>query len=192
MTVYALTLSIHLSIHLCINLSIYLPICLEQVVSLLKLGDWDPDVFFKFRDVILNHAPGCGQKLKNDLCRGVPRVRANYYLMDADKDISFEIGRFYYGIRDYANGTATTTLCPSSCLYVCMPNSSYPALLYYKESEDTVGQHHVTFHNQGLCHYSLGRLQAALDLFQRAHALNRDYEKARCAAPHTSALPRAR
>ena len=74
------------------------------MVSLLKLGDWDPDVFFKFRDVILNQAPSCGHKLKTDLCRGVPRVRANYYIMDADKDISFEIGRFYYGIRDYTNG----------------------------------------------------------------------------------------
>lgn len=27
---------------------------LKSVVALLKLGDWDPDVFYKFRDVILN------------------------------------------------------------------------------------------------------------------------------------------
>ena len=74
---------------------------LRSVVSLLKLGDWDPDVFFKFRDLILNHAPNCGQKLRNDLCRGVVRVWANYYAMDSDKDIAFEIGRFYYGIREY-------------------------------------------------------------------------------------------
>lgn len=74
---------------------------LRSVVSLLKLGDWDPDVFFKFRDLILNHAPSCGQKLRNDLCRGVMRVWENYYSMDSDKDIAFEIGRFYYGIREY-------------------------------------------------------------------------------------------
>jgi hypothetical protein len=93
---------------------------LRTVVALLKLGDWDPDVFFKFRDCILLHAPTCGQKLRNDLCRGIPRVWSNYYMMDMEKDIAFEIGRFYYGIRDYAN-----------------------ALFYYSVSSDTVENHHV-------------------------------------------------
>jgi tetratricopeptide (TPR) repeat protein len=129
---------------------------LRTVVALLKLGDWDPDVFFKFRDCILNHAPTCGQKLRNDLCRGIPRVWDNYYMMDMEKDIAFEIGRFYYGIRDYAN-----------------------ALHYYTVSSDTVGNHHVTFHNQGLCHYSQGQLDTALVHFRKALALNGDYEKAR-------------
>ncbi len=27
---------------------------LKAVLALLKLGDWDPDVFYKFRDTILN------------------------------------------------------------------------------------------------------------------------------------------
>ncbi len=129
---------------------------LRTVVALLKLGDWDPDVFFKFRDCILNHAPACGQKLRNDLCRGIPRVWDNYYMMDMEKDIAFEIGRFYYGIRDYAN-----------------------ALHYYSISIETVGDHHVTFHNQGLCHYSLGRMEVALTHFRKALAMNADYEKAR-------------
>jgi Tfp pilus assembly protein PilF len=42
-----------------------------------------------------------------------------------------------------------------------------------------VGKHHVTFHNQGLCHYSLGQLDVALGLFKKALTLNSDYEKAR-------------
>jgi hypothetical protein len=109
---------------------------LRTVIALLKLGDWDPDVFFKFRDVILNHAPSCGQKLRNDLCRGIPRLWSNYYLMDTDKDIAFEIGRFYYGIRDYAN-----------------------ALKYYIESSNTIGEHHVTFHNQGIIFYSFSLIK---------------------------------
>jgi tetratricopeptide (TPR) repeat protein len=129
---------------------------LRTVVALLKLSDWDPDVFFKFRDVILNQAPNCGQLLRNDLIRGIPRVWTNYYLMDLEKDIAFEIGRLYYGIRDYNN-----------------------ALHYYMESTKTIGEHHVTFHNQGLCHYSLGNLETALVNFKTALSLNRDYEKAR-------------
>eukprot|EP00605_Chrysophyceae_sp_TOSAG23-4_P002240 GSChrysophyteH1.ASY1.ANO1.2484.1 assembled CDS len=129
---------------------------LRTVVALLKLSDWDPDVFFKFRDVILNHAPSCGQLLRNDLTRGIPRVWENYYLMDLEKDIAFEIGRFYYGIRDYTN-----------------------ALWYYMESTRTIGEHHVTFHNQGLCHYSKGNLDIALENFRKALGMNKDYEKAR-------------
>ncbi|KAJ1440604.1 hypothetical protein B484DRAFT_391199 [Ochromonadaceae sp. CCMP2298] len=129
---------------------------LRTVVAMLKLGDWDPDVFFKFRDTILTHAPSCGQKLRNDLCRGVPRVWENYYLLDTDKDIAFEIGRFYYGIRDYEK-----------------------ALFFYTESTSGVGEHHVTYHNQGLCHYSLKNLPEALENFKKAFAMCAEYEKAR-------------
>jgi tetratricopeptide (TPR) repeat protein len=129
---------------------------LRAIVALLKLGDYDPDVFFKFRDSILNQAPTCGAKLRNDLCRGIPRVWENYYVMDMEKDIAFEIGRFYYGIRDYAN-----------------------ALHYYTISSNTIGLHHVTYHNQGLCHYSLGEFDLALTHFRKALALNASYDKAR-------------
>mmetsp|Transcript_68258 Transcript_68258/g.134168 ORF Transcript_68258/g.134168 Transcript_68258/m.134168 type:complete len:630 (+) Transcript_68258:26-1915(+) len=129
---------------------------LRTVVAMLKLGDWDPDVFFKFRDTILMHAPTCGQKLRNDLCRGIPRVWENYYILDTDKDIAFEIGRFYYGIKDYEH-----------------------ALSFYKESTSTVGEHHVTYHNQGLCYYSLKKLPMALDMFRKAFSMCAEYEKAR-------------
>jgi tetratricopeptide (TPR) repeat protein len=129
---------------------------LRAVVALLKLGDWDPDVFFKFRDVILNQAPTCGQKLRNDLCRGIPRVWSNYYAMDFEKDIGFEIGRFYYGIRDYSN-----------------------ALKFYKISTSEIGPHHVTFHNQGLCFYSMGQLENALENFAKSKSMNPEYDKAR-------------
>jgi hypothetical protein len=50
---------------------------LKSVCALLKLGDWDPDVFYKFRDVILNQVCQANAKLRNDLCRGIPRVWEN-------------------------------------------------------------------------------------------------------------------
>ena len=125
-------------------------------MSLLKLGDWDPDVFFKFRDLILNNAPSCGQKLRNDLCRGVERVWVNYYAMDSDKDVAFEIGRFYYGIREYER-----------------------ALRFYLESTVSIGEHHVTYHNIGLCYYSIDEPLKAIENFRKAINLNSNYEKAR-------------
>lgn len=58
---------------------------LKSVVALLKLADWDPDVFYKFRDTILNQVSTAVTKLKKDLCRGIPRVWSNYYMLDKDK-----------------------------------------------------------------------------------------------------------
>ena len=129
---------------------------LRSVVSMLKLSDWDPDVFFKFRDVILGQTPSCGSKLRNDLSRGIARLWENYFMLDSDKDIAFEIGRFYYGIRDYEN-----------------------ALRFYGESIAGVGEHHITLHNQGLCYYSQGNLETSLSYFSRSLSLNERYEKAR-------------
>jgi len=128
---------------------------LKSIVALLKLSDFDPDVFWKFRDTILNALNTCGEKLRADLGRGIPRVWENYYILDKDKDIAFEIGRFYYGIRNYSD-----------------------ALTFYQQSSNEIGEHHVTFHNMGLCYYSEGKLEIALDFFKKALAISSDYEKA--------------
>lgn len=40
---------------------------LKAIVALLKLSNWDPDVFYKFRDAILQQVPACTIKLRNDL-----------------------------------------------------------------------------------------------------------------------------
>ena len=85
----------------------------------------------------------------------VPRVWKNYYLLDKEKDVAFEIGRFYYGIRQYAD-----------------------AVKYYTVSSDTIGQHHVTFHNMGLCYYSMGQPERSIQYFEQAIGLNDKYEKA--------------
>ena len=129
---------------------------LRAIVSLLKLGDWDPDVFFKFRDLILNLAPSCGQKLRNDMLRGVVRVWENYYAVDAEKDIAFEIGRFYYGIREFEK-----------------------ALFFYNKSIEQIGEHHVTYYNQGLCNYSINKRELAQEFFKKAMEMNPAYEKAK-------------
>ncbi|GMH52669.1 hypothetical protein TrRE_jg1017, partial [Triparma retinervis] len=128
---------------------------LKSVVALLKLCDWDPDVFYKFRDVILNQVCQANAKLRNDLCRGIPRVWDNYYQLDKEKDVSFEIGRFFYGIRDFGK-----------------------ALRYYTISSETIGEHHVTFHNMGLCFYSLNMTSDAVEHFQKSIKMNAKYVKA--------------
>jgi tetratricopeptide (TPR) repeat protein len=129
---------------------------LKSVLAILKLSDWDPDVFYKYRDPILNQISSCGYKLKEDMRRGMERVWAQYYLLDFDKDIAFEIGRFYYGIHHYNK-----------------------AIEYYSISHEIIGEHHVTYHNLGLCYYSMRSFEKAIEFFDKAIAVNENYEKAK-------------
>lgn len=129
---------------------------LKAVVALLKLSQWDPDVFYKFRDVILQQVPTCTIKLRNDLCRNLPRMWGQHFVLDKEKDVAFEVGRLYYGLRLYED-----------------------AIKFYWTSIACSGEHHVTFHNMGLCYYSLAQIDAAMENFNRALWLKHDYPKAR-------------
>lgn len=128
---------------------------LKAVIALMKLSGWDPDVFYKFRDVLLDHSPSCAPKLRKDVVYGIPRVWKNYYALDKEKDVAFEIGRLYYGIHDYDS-----------------------ALAFYTLSQQEMGKHHVTSHNMGLCYYSKRQLDLAAKCFEDACGINASYQKA--------------
>ncbi|RLN45292.1 hypothetical protein BBJ28_00010005 [Nothophytophthora sp. Chile5] len=128
---------------------------LKAVLALLKLSCWDPDVFYKFRDVLLDQAPSAAPKLKQDVKYGIPLVWKNYYALDKEKDVAFEVGRLYYGLHDYDS-----------------------ALAFYTLSAHEMGKHHVTSHNMGLCHYSKKQLELAATCFEEAYGLNQSYQKA--------------
>lgn len=53
------------------------------------------------------------------------------------------------------------------------------AIQFYRTSIECSGEHHVTFHNMGLCHYSLTQHQLAVQNFNKALLLKNDYAKAR-------------
>eukprot|EP01084_Bolivina_argentea_P016074 30121_1 len=129
---------------------------LKTVVSLLKLSDWDADVFYKFRDILLQEGPKSGLKTHSDICRDMPRVLGNYFMLGHEKDVPFEIGRLFYGIQNHSE-----------------------ALTYYQSSKKLIGAHHVTSFNMGLCYYSLGNLQRALEYFNEASDLCPEYQKAK-------------
>ncbi|KAH7463710.1 uncharacterized protein KRP23_12904 [Phytophthora ramorum] len=128
---------------------------LKAVLALMKLSGWDPDVFYKFRDVLLDQSPTAAAKLKQDVMYGIPLVWKNYYALDKEKDVAFEIGRLYYGLHEYDS-----------------------ALAFYTLSSQEMGKHHVTSHNMGLCHYSKKQLELAASCFEEAYGLNHSYQKA--------------
>lgn len=132
---------------------------LLSIVSLLKLSNWDPEIFYKFRDVVLTSIQSYGQRLHNDLISGIPKLWDNYYhLGDSDhgKDIPFELGRLYYGLSLYDK-----------------------ALEFYQTSIKLYGNHHITAHNTGLCRFSLLQYTEAKACFEKAIEINPQYEKSR-------------
>ena len=52
-------------------------------------------------------------------------------------------------------------------------------MFYYEDSTKHIGEHHVTYHNQGLCYYSLAKYESAMHFFEKAMSMNADYDKAR-------------
>jgi len=65
--------------------------CFRDCLIPHRLSNWDPDVFYKFRDVILQQVPTCTIKLRSDLCRNLPYIWANHFILDKDKDVAFEV-----------------------------------------------------------------------------------------------------
>ena len=45
----------------------------QTVVAMCKLSDWDPDVFLKYKQVILTQAPSCAGPLQDEIMRGMYR-----------------------------------------------------------------------------------------------------------------------
>jgi len=82
--------------------------------------------------------------------------RCCLYLKLQDCEQVPQVGRLYYGLRLYKK-----------------------AIQFYQTSMESSGEHHVTFHNMGLCHYSLAQKQLALHHFSKALLLKNDYTKAR-------------
>ena len=128
---------------------------LFSIVSLLKLSNWDCELFFKFRDNIISQIPRATIGTKSDFIRGSKKIWNNYYHLDSVKDIAFELGRVMFGLHCWEE-----------------------ALEYYQLSVDVCGDHHIAQHNMGLCYSSLKKYKEAIACFTKSLELKPDYEKA--------------
>lgn len=128
---------------------------LFSIVSLLKLSNWDCELFFKFRDNIISQIPRATIGTKSDFMSGSKKIWNNYYHLDSVKDVAFELGRVMFGLHCWEE-----------------------ALEFYQKSVDVCGEHHITYHNKGLCYSSLKKYEEALACFTKSLELKPDYEKA--------------
>lgn len=148
---------------------------LRLVLALLRLCNHDSDVYVKFKGAIIDRlaamapSPGpggaslasasalaSGDPVKADIRSDVDRVYASYYPLSKGRDVCFELGRTLMGLQDFRS-----------------------ALEFFQRSNELCGEHHVTWHNAGMCWYFLGDFEASLNCFKHSLLLKDDYAEAR-------------
>ena len=89
------------------------------------------------------------------LDQDVPRAHAAFFPIKPDADLHFELGRVCMGLSDYVTARELFT-----------------------QSNATAGEHHVTWHNIGLCWWFLQDDQAAVEAFTASLNLKPTYGEA--------------
>ncbi len=73
------------------------------MLALLRLSCHDPDVFLKFKGLIIEKSayPYAASNLQLDVRVDMERVADAYFPLNPSKDVSFEIARVFMATRDY-------------------------------------------------------------------------------------------
>ncbi|CAM9892816.1 unnamed protein product [Scytosiphon promiscuus] len=129
---------------------------LRPALALLRLSQHDPDVFYKiFEPVFIDKGPYAGEKLQNDIRRDVKLVHELYFPLQPSKDVAFEIGRIFMGLKDFDS-----------------------AAELFRDSQRYCGVHHVSWYNMGVCFFYLHHLDQAENCFAESLSLCPDYPDA--------------
>lgn len=91
-----------------------------------------------------------------DILKDLKEIYNNYYPLQKIKDITFELGRIYMGIKQYKT-----------------------ALNYFEDSKKYCGEHPISWYNMGICYFNLNEFQQSYDCFNRSLNLRPDYHDAR-------------
>ena len=127
---------------------------LKHALALLRLSQHDSEVFLKFKQVFIDKSvvPQCPENQAKDLRFDVERVYAGFFPLQASHDVNFELARICMGMRDHA-----------------------AAVDFFNQSNKIAGEHHVTWHNIGICLYFLNDHTASIYAFTRALSMNPSY-----------------
>ncbi len=133
------------------------PPAVPALLAILRLGDWDPWLFYRLADHLRPQLDDAREPLRRETRHALGRVWARYYHLGGTQDIPFEIARVWQRLRVHGE-----------------------AIAFYRRSIELFGDSHVTHHNLGLCLYYGGQRYAeALAEFEQALALDPDYGHAR-------------
>jgi hypothetical protein len=127
---------------------------LKHALALLRLSQHDSEVFLKFKQVFIDKSvvPQCPENQAKDLRFDVERVYAGFFPLQSSHDVNFELARICMGMRDHT-----------------------AAIEFFNQSNKIAGEHHVTWHNLGICFFFLNDLTSSINAFTRALSMNPSY-----------------
>ncbi|MBI3925295.1 MAG: tetratricopeptide repeat protein [Armatimonadetes bacterium] len=129
---------------------------LRQCLDLLRLSRWDPQLLYDLSGPLAEAVEKAPRLQQRETRLAVARVWETYYPIGESYDVPFEVARVLYRMEDYVG-----------------------ALRFYEHSLRLFGRHKMTLYNMGLCHFYLGDLKRALELFSDALEIDPGYSAAR-------------
>lgn len=64
---------------------------LKLALAIIRLAQHDADVFYKFKQTLIDRVPFASEKLQTDIFRDVLLVYEHYYPLQKSKDVAFEV-----------------------------------------------------------------------------------------------------
>lgn len=129
---------------------------LLHILCLLRLSNWDPGIIIDYAPAIIEQVGEAPPHLEREIRRALDKVWDNYFPIGERANLAHEIASILQAM-----------------------DQEVDALRYYERSLELYGVHPSTLYNMGLCHYRLGNLERALELFDAALELNGEYGLAR-------------
>ena len=131
---------------------------LKHAIAMVRLASNDADVFHKFKSTVIDKvgALKTSESVRKDLRKTLRGVLENYYPLQPKRDVNFEVARVYMGLKDYRT-----------------------SIRLFDASTEHCGEHHVTYHNQGICFFYLEDYENAIEKFEESLAQNDSYHEAR-------------
>lgn len=129
---------------------------LEELLAHLRWSGWDPGLLMMGFSQWMAHAEAASEPLRQEVCWAIQQVwETDYPLGGTEDDLAFHLGMLLYVMDRPAE-----------------------ALTFFEHSLRQYDQEPGTYFNQGMCHVRLRDDARALECFERALALDADFNEA--------------
>ncbi|CBK25171.2 uncharacterized protein [Blastocystis hominis] len=129
-----------------------------SVIAVLRLSHFDTDVFMKFKQVLIERGgyAGSSSATRKDILFDLSAVRSQYYPIKSTYDVCFELARIHMGIKEYDT-----------------------AIALFADSNENCADHHVTWHNMGMCYEYKGDLENAKRCYLKSLEIKPSYRESK-------------
>ena len=137
------------SLQLCISDEISAP-SPELCLRLLRLSRFDADVFYRFSESFISDDVIRDPLLRRDVAAAIHTTWKNYYALEKDHDVPFQIARFFFLAEEYSR-----------------------AMQFFDISIRDKGESCSAYFDKGLCLYYMENYLQAVECFHHAIAIDR-------------------